>query len=269
MKRSYLIVPALSLACIQPAAAQNIPSNPGMIAAPITNWSISPTSYQCILARNYGVSGKRALFTLTLEPLTNTSWLRLGIVDAPGSRDDGDAVMLADGGRVPGTLHYNIFSTKTHRVREFMLDLSRHKMGEVRQRIRFWTEGNGDVEIELGDFPAAWRTAQTCMDNLYAKLGVDRANLARVATPPKGSVYQFIATPPAPSDFAFIYWVDATGRVDDCKLLKPSGNASFDASLCDGLKQRARFEPARDADGNPIRTPRYDYARIRTMTTSS
>src|SRR5690606_11540436 len=138
-----------------PAAAQKLPETPAIRAVPAGKWSVDFDDRQCILKRSYTVNGKPALFTLNLEPVTHTAWLRLGIADKRDTRDDGDAVMTVDGAQLPGTLHYNIFSTDTHRVREYMLDLRRHEFGKVKQRIRFWTRRHGDVEIDASSFPAA------------------------------------------------------------------------------------------------------------------
>jgi protein TonB len=45
--------------------------------------------------------------------------------------------------------------------------------------------------------------------------------------------------------------VDSSGRVTACTILRSSGSASLDSATCRVLQRRARFTPARDADGNP------------------
>ncbi len=249
-----------------PSAAQKLPDTAAMHAVPTGKWTVNFDDRQCILERPYIVEGKPALFALNMEPVTHTAWLRLGVTDQRGVRYDGDAVMTVDGSRLPGTLHYNIFSTDTHRVREYMLDLRQHRFGEVKQRIRFWTLHNGNVDIDLGNFPTAWAAMRTCMDDLHASFGIKPDDLARVATPPEGSVIPFIDYPSrvGASNFAFLFWVDADGKVDDCKLLLPSGITKFDAELCTKLIAKGRFKPARDPAGKAIRAPRYEYARVRT-----
>lgn len=262
-------IAALCLATLSvPSIAQTLPNVAAMRAIPAGKWAVNFDDRQCVLERPYTVDGKSALFALNMEPVTHTAWLRLGIVDKSGPRDDGDAVMTVDGMRIDGTLHYNIFSSTTHRVREYMLDLRRHELGNVKQAIRFWTARSGDVEIDTASFPAAWSAMRRCMDDLHIKLGIQPAALARVATPPVGSPHDFIDHPHAdgPIDFAFLYWVTENGRVDDCKLLVPSGIAKFDAALCASLIAKGRFKPARDAQGKAIRAPGYEYARLRTAT---
>ncbi|WP_156313466.1 energy transducer TonB [Erythrobacter sp. SG61-1L] len=45
--------------------------------------------------------------------------------------------------------------------------------------------------------------------------------------------------------------VDPEGFVSGCRVLGTSGSALLDAYTCELLPERARFEPARDRDGNP------------------
>lgn len=254
-----------------PSAAQKLPETPTIRAVPAGKWSVNFDERQCILERPYTVDGKPALFALNLEPVTDTAWLRFGIAEKRDARDDGDAVMTVDGAQLPGTLHYNIFSTDTHRVREYMLDLRRHAFAKVKQRIRFWTRRHGDVEIDASSFPTAWTAMRKCMDDLHASFGIKPEELARIATPPEGSVFPHVDYPTdaGPSNFAFLYWVTAEGKVDDCKLLLPSGMAKFDAGLCPNLIAKGKFKPARNAEGEAVRAPVYLYARLRTAVVRS
>ena len=45
--------------------------------------------------------------------------------------------------------------------------------------------------------------------------------------------------------------VDARGSVTRCQIIESSGHPALDEHTCNLLQARARFEPARDADGNP------------------
>jgi protein TonB len=50
--------------------------------------------------------------------------------------------------------------------------------------------------------------------------------------------------------YAVIVGVD--GRVKSCTVVVSSGHADLDQAACSNITARARFEPARDANGNPI-----------------
>jgi len=46
-------------------------------------------------------------------------------------------------------------------------------------------------------------------------------------------------------------WISREGRVSACRIIQSSGNKVLDDATCNIIKLRARFTPARDADGNP------------------
>jgi len=45
--------------------------------------------------------------------------------------------------------------------------------------------------------------------------------------------------------------VGADGRVTDCQITSSSGSPDLDQTACEKIRQRARFTPATDGDGNP------------------
>ena len=46
--------------------------------------------------------------------------------------------------------------------------------------------------------------------------------------------------------------VSAQGRVTDCRVTRSSGFPETDAKVCELSATQIRFEPARDAAGNPV-----------------
>ncbi|MFM7348024.1 MAG: energy transducer TonB [Erythrobacter sp.] len=50
----------------------------------------------------------------------------------------------------------------------------------------------------------------------------------------------------------FTLAIDTTGRVTDCKLNRSTGHPPLDTATCELVKQRARFEAARDETGKPV-----------------
>lgn len=52
-----------------------------------------------------------------------------------------------------------------------------------------------------------------------------------------------------------ISWdINAQGRVENCTVTASSGNADLDRAACTALTRRARYTPATDQSGNPIRS---------------
>jgi len=50
---------------------------------------------------------------------------------------------------------------------------------------------------------------------------------------------------------AFRVIVGPDGRISDCFITRSSGSAALDEATCAVMYLRARYRPARDADGNP------------------
>ena len=46
--------------------------------------------------------------------------------------------------------------------------------------------------------------------------------------------------------------VSADGRVSDCSITKSSGSSDLDDTVCQKVRQRARFKPAQDTSGNKV-----------------
>lgn len=51
---------------------------------------------------------------------------------------------------------------------------------------------------------------------------------------------------------AFTLSIDRRGRVGQCIIASSSGSATLDQATCDILQRRARFVPARDANGSAV-----------------
>ena len=53
-----------------------------------------------------------------------------------------------------------------------------------------------------------------------------------------------------------IRWdIGANGRVENCTTVSSSGNRQLDNAACSALSRHARYTPALDQNGNPIRSP--------------
>lgn len=57
------------------------------------------------------------------------------------------------------------------------------------------------------------------------------------------------------------FWIEvsAEGRVTECHIVQSSGSAALDAATCRVMRERARYTPARDANGRPVASYDGDY----------
>jgi TonB family protein len=58
------------------------------------------------------------------------------------------------------------------------------------------------------------------------------------------------------------FWIEvsAQGRVTDCHIVQSSGSAALDTATCRVMRERARYTPARDANGRPVASYDGDYS---------
>lgn len=65
--------------------------------------------------------------------------------------------------------------------------------------------------------------------------------------------YRQIADMGSPyGDAELLLLINTSGRVERCRALRSSGSPAVDNILCQTLLARARFSPAREADGSPL-----------------
>lgn len=255
-----------------PAIAQQVPAKAQSVAEPAGAWSVDYGDWQCTLKRQFLTDGQPTAMALTLEPLDKMAWLRFADHARITKFDSGEAVLFADGQRDKHPVHFNARPGKDARVREYWLDLDRDGVAGWKSNLRLWTRSQGDTELHLGNFAAAWAALGQCMTGLYADFGIDAAQVQQLAKRPEGNIFDAARLPELGAEsmeFAALYWVDASGHVDDCRLLMPSRREKFDQSFCADLKAKGRFAPARDATGKAVRAPVFEHPVIRTVTTVS
>lgn len=245
------------------AIGQTVPPAAAITAAPAGNWNLDYGKWQCVLKRDLTSGGQPAYFSLALEPLSATALFTVGVRGSGDPRNGEDAIMLADGKRLAGTVPYKAYAKDQDRVREYSVDMKRQDLGAVDERVRFWTRSDGDVEAQLPGFQPAWAALNKCMSDFYRDLGITRADLAQVAKPPEGKILSSIDLPAVDElDFAMFFWIDSDGRIKNCRLLKPSGIAKLDQSLCTELEAKARLTPARNAAGDAVRVPHFEHVHL-------
>jgi TonB family protein len=107
------------------------------------------------------------------------------------------------------------------------------------------------------------RGLEACTDDLQRFWNMDAAGSARTAIPAKGDVRAVFTPDDYPSEAQgrsqegsaqFLLLVDETGRVAGCDVLISSDAPALDEVGCIVIKDRARFKPALDRDGKPIRS---------------
>lgn len=121
------------------------------------------------------------------------------------------------------------------------------------------------VRFATGPMHGAMAALRKCSDELITHWGIDVAahqTLSRPATP-KSRPASWLTSDDYPSDLLqkgaqglimFRLMIDEAGKVTSCHIQKSTRPVGFDTAVCAALSRRARFEPALDAGGRPIKS---------------
>jgi TonB family protein len=101
-----------------------------------------------------------------------------------------------------------------------------------------------------------------CTADLQSHWNMTVSGQARMATRVKGS-FESLFTPeeyprnvryrPRRSDGKFLLLVNERGRVEGCHVMESTGIPAVDTAACSIYMRRAKFSPARDREGKPMR----------------
>ena len=122
------------------------------------------------------------------------------------------------------------------------------------------------IRLATGNMKDAFAALNTCSADLYAHWGIDAAELAVVVESAKQKNMEDVGRKlqaqyprlaerrgeSAQMDLKMLVGVD--GKVEKCILVKKTQAEHFDDHACKVMSEYAEFEPALDAQGNPVRS---------------
>ena len=265
MRAPYLpgLVPPLLAACLFAAPAAATPAAKVWQPSGPTNLHQQPE--YCTLSRSFVLSEETILlqfrsgfslatYQTTLASLTALDKGRSGKVELTLAGQDMTGDFDAQAGRVPGRnerfLHW------------YSHDFYLPGMVSEDQTFRI---SNGSLTLELHWTGAgeAFRQFARCQDATLAVLGMDVAAMRAIHAAPKPANFPGMwATsddyPPAArrarmeGEVDFLLTVGPDGAIVDCRIVRSSGHQELDQRTCSLLRQRAKFAPARGADGETV-----------------
>lgn len=119
------------------------------------------------------------------------------------------------------------------------------------------------VILQTGSMRSAFAALRTCTDELLTHWGIDVARHKEIATLAKplaspatwikpGDYPEAMLRSRQPGLVQFRLTIGEDGTPTACRIQQSTHSAGFDKAVCDALKRRARFEPARDTEGRPL-----------------
>lgn len=130
--------------------------------------------------------------------------------------------------------------------------------------ITFSVSKGSKTRLVTGSMDAPMQAMRACTDDLIKSWGYDPALLSTLTRPPtpKNNPGSWVNDNDYPRDslaagnsgiVQFRLQVDESGKISSCRILQSFKPADFDKLSCDLIGRRARFDPALDAAGKPVK----------------
>ncbi len=232
-------------------------------AAPIAagTWAVEYQVDDCTLSRDDPAAGVGV--AIRTKPLSEPHDLMLYGMFAPG-RERSVEGTIAIGERTMSTRRWMVIERSRRGKRTVLkTTITGDELARLGESGRLWVSGPGDQEIVpvLPDLRKPLTALRECEIYLAGRWGITRQEILGWAIP---------ARPIA--DLRELFWdrdrtkiamlqsdsirgvltIDASGNMIDCTIVEATRIAWVNDRFCRTLKERARFEPARDADGRAV-----------------
>ncbi len=251
-----MLTAALAVAMSGQSAARAEPLRPS------ANWVVDYADEMCTLGREFG-SDK---VTFGIRPSALGTGGGLAVVMIPGaapsrSHETSATLVLEDASTID--VDASIYWLSDQKMRVVTVSLDGDQMGKVMSGRPFgFPVGRREhIWFAPDSVSDALKVLKGCETDLLVSLGVPADELAQVAVGPTGDVARAFGSSAYPSNALFrgkngrtfaLVTVGADGRAEACKIVSNSGHESFRKGTCDAV-MRARFEPGRNAAGEPVR----------------
>jgi len=244
----------LLLAALAPALAQ-------AVLQPIKPWNLDYGETQCVAAREYG--NANAPVTLLIRPAPNGDTYELLVArHVPGPKSPVEFEGTVDFGRGPipaWLLSYQANRTKMA-IHQYRIRAGDMAQARTAKAVALNAKGGADVSFALGNMDQLLAGLEKCTADLKRYWNADGAG---ISVPSKGSIREIFKPEDYPYQAArrdqqgsvqFQLLVDEKGSVAGCHVVRASGIPALDAMGCQVIRERAKFTPALDRNGAPVRS---------------
>jgi TonB family protein len=245
---------ALLLVAHQPAAAEP------PAATPAGKWVVNFADQQCIASRDFVAEDRRVTLGLQVLPAETSSQLLLRFADqAPRARVWADATILIGGQKARARSLIAAPDARRNLVYHLFLKPEEHQRLLTTGAISIRGGDLGWLVFDLAPVTTLARVLRDCEADLLATWGLSREEQARQARFPELTNsfrvdYPRNAPKGAIGEVHARVDVSAAGAVSNCVVVRSSGHAALDAAACSSFLRLARFKPAVDKAGRPVRS---------------
>jgi TonB family protein len=256
--RASILPPAAWLAGLAPAVA-------GQAPAPSGSWNVDWGDHRCSLIRQDQASPPNYLALQVIPGSHNPSLRFVSRAWPEGALSDLDRISLSfePEGRVAEGLKRREDTEAGPALVLFDAAIDLRSALAAARSVRVARDGTPLFEIATPSSDRALAALRECETTVMRQWGIDPVAHAAVRVPPRGNAARFVSNDDYPAaslrrasqgTVTFRLDLDRDGRATACRVLVGSGDQALDAATCRIMRSRARFEPARDAQGNAIPT---------------
>lgn len=254
----------LSFALVTPALAVtdgNVADRPLEPAAP---WTVEYADELCVASRPYRSGKQHFIVGIRQYPQEHPS-LALW-VSSNSARVTGGKAELGFDQQPAIEMPYRRGPVAIKGLHLIALEAKPNQLAALgSSRLLRVSAGNLGASFKLGNISGAMNALKACERDLLLTWGMDAEVLSSIATFPKDKVglfglldqydYPLGALIDERQGITSVrFWVGTDGSVSGCHVVRSSGSADFDDKACQIMTDRAILEPARTADGRPVRS---------------
>jgi hypothetical protein len=255
--RTFAIL-AIALLAAGPGVAQTP-------RAPTAGWVLEFAPSQCLASRAYGSAAAPLTLAIKPSPLGDVVQLALILPSAKGrsaAREEKAIVRIDGAAAIEATaLAMNARGTSSRTLR---INLPSDRLQGLREatRLSISVKDELDETFALRLMKPLLETMDQCLADLRHEWNVDKADQLSVRARPKANLASYVSDSDYPDEtvdreqsgtVGFVLLIDENGKLADCMVTATSQVAFLDVQACAVFMTRARFEPARSADGKPAK----------------
>ena len=236
----------------------------GQPLQPVGSWVLDYRPTQCIASRKYENAAQPTILAIRQSPNGETYEIRVARnsqVSEPIKEEEG----TVDFGRGPIAAWVLFYQTpkRTLDVHQFRIPATDMAQARSANEVTLQIAGSSDFTFTLDSMPQLLDGLQTCTANLKRYWNMDGEKDGTFSRLSRGDLRSIFNPGDYPIEAMkrgqegkgqYLLLVDEKGKVAGCQVLLATGMPILDAEACAVIETRAKFTPALDKSGKPVRS---------------
>jgi TonB family protein len=231
---------------------------------PIKPWVVHFDDTECYAERTYGTTDKPIVLRIKPSPLGDTYEMLVAHKGAgPRYGEELQGSVDFNHGPIKAWLLRYATDDRKFTVDKFRITSAEMAQAKSSESVNFHIASQADESFALAAVADLLVTLDKCNEDLRQYWNMTEAKQKIIAAPAVGDVRSVFSSDDYPDEAfsrsqegaaQFLLFVEEKGGVAACHVLQPSGIPALDGMGCQVIRQRAKFKPALDAKGRPIRS---------------